>query len=358
MALPFAVSSSQRVVLVALAGSAALHAAVIVGSPAADPAPVEIDTPAYTAHLQPASAAAPAAVKPKVPKTRRRAPAPAPVEAVIAQVPSPPEETAPDAMSEPRAGAGPMPLDEEAPAPPASQPEPPEVVAMAAPVALAALPDLPRFDPAALPARVSILYDLNSAFADGTAEYTWSRDGDRYSITGEAVAQGFFAMFLEGRIRQESHGRVTSEGLRPDAFTERRGNTQEEGLAFDWDKRTVTFQRGDATRTGALTDDTVDWLSMIFQLAHTPPRGSVLPMRVFTQRRMYAFQLKVVGVETMHLPMGNMQTLHLHHDGEKPEEAVDVWLGIDQNYLPVKMRYPIAKNRLVIEQTARRITSR
>ena len=354
MALPFAVSSSQRVVLVALAGSAALHAAVIVGSPAAEPAPVEIDTPAYTAHLQSASAATPATVKPKAPKPRRHAPAPAPVEAVIAQAPSPLEEAAPDAMAD----AGPMHQEEESPAPPASPPEPPEVVAMAAPAAPAALPDLPRFDPAALPARVSILYDLNSAFADGTAEYTWSRDGDRYSITGEAVAQGFFAMFLEGRIRQESHGRVTSEGLRPDAFTERRGNTQEEGLAFDWDKRTVTFQRGDATRTGALTDDTVDWLSMIFQLAHTPPRGSVLPMRVFTQRRMYTFQLKVVGVETMHLPLGNTQTLHLHHDGDKPEEAVDVWLGIDQNYLPVKMRYPVAKNRLVVEQTARRITSR
>jgi hypothetical protein len=36
---------------------------------------------------------------------------------------------------------------------------------------------------------------------------------------------------------------------------------------------------------------------------------------------------------------------------------VDVWLGIEQNYLPVKMRYPIAKNRLVVEQTARRITT-
>jgi Protein of unknown function (DUF3108) len=352
MALPFTFSSSQRVVLMALAGSAALHAAVIVGSPTGDLMPVEIDVPAYTAHLQPAATAEPATVKPKASKPRRRAPSPARIQEVIAQA-MPPEEAAPEAMAD----AGPMPLEEEALSLPASQPDPPEVVALAAPMAPAPLPDLPRFDPAALPARVTILYDLNSAFADGTAEYTWSREGDRYSITGEAVAQGFFAMFLEGRIHQESHGRVTAEGLRPDTFSERRGNTPGEGLAFDWDKRTVTFQRGDATRTGALTEDTVDWLSMIFQLAHTPPKGSVLPMRVFTQRRMYAFQLKVVGVETMHLPMGNTQTLHLHHDGEKPEEAVDVWLGIDQNYLPVKMRYPIAKNRLIVEQTARRITS-
>ena len=244
------------------------------------------------------------------------------------------------------------------PDPQSPPPEPPEVVALAAPSAPAPVADLPRFDPAALPARVTILYDLNSAFADGTAEYTWSRDGDRYEIKGEAMAQGFFALFLEGSIRQESRGRVTAEGLRPDAFSERRGNSQEEGLAFDWEKRTVTFHRGDASRTGALTDDTVDWLSMIFQLAHTPPKGDVLPMRVFTQRRMYAFKLQVVSVETLHLPLGSTETLHLRHEGEMPEEAVDVWLGIDQNYLPVKMRYRIAKNRLVVEQTARRITSR
>ena len=353
MALELAFSPSQRATLVALAGSAALHGAVIVGSSVPDHAPVDLDAPTYTARLVAANAAEAKVAKPapKVVKARPRATLKPPVEEIVAVAPSPSEEAAPAPMAEGEpellSGAAPEPA-----------PEPPEVVAFAAPAAPAALAELPGFDPGALPARVTILYDLSSAFADGTAEYTWTREGDRYAIKGEAMAQGFFALFLEGSIRQESHGRVTPEGLRPDAFSERRGNTQEEGLAFDWDKRTVTFQRGDSSRTGALTDDTVDWLSMIFQLAHTPPRGSVLPMRVFTQRRMYAFKLQVVGVETLHLPLGSTQTLHLRHEGERPDEAVDVWLGTDQNYLPVKMRYPVAKNRLIVEQTARRITTR
>jgi len=345
MALELAFSPSQRATLVALAGSAALHGAVIVGSSVPDHAPVDLDAPTYTARLVAANATEAIIAKPapKAAKARPRATPRPPVEEIVALAPSTSEEAAPAPMEE----AGPELLSDAAPEP-APAPEPPDIVALAAPAAPAASADLPSFDPGALPAHVTILYDLNSAFADGTAEYTWSREGDHYAIKGEAMAQGFFALFLEGSIRQESHGRVTPEGLRPDAFSERRGNTQE-GLAFDWDKRTVTFQRGDSSRTGALTDDTV---------AHTPPRGSVLPMRVFTQRRMYAFKLQVVGVETLHLPLGSTQTLHLRHEGEKPDEAVDVWLGTDQNYLPVKMRYPVAKNRLIVEQTARRITTR
>jgi hypothetical protein len=35
-----------------------------------------------------------------------------------------------------------------------------------------------------------------------------------------------------------------------------------------------------------------------------------------------------------------------------------VWLGIDQHYLPVKMRYPVAKMRLMVEQSAARISER
>jgi hypothetical protein len=35
-----------------------------------------------------------------------------------------------------------------------------------------------------------------------------------------------------------------------------------------------------------------------------------------------------------------------------PSEVVDVWLGIEQNYLPVKLRYPVARNRLMVEQVA------
>jgi hypothetical protein len=209
----------------------------------------------------------------------------------------------------------------------------------------------------ALPPRITIDYQLSSAFADGHATYRWSRDGDSYQVEAEAQAEGFFALFLEGRIIQESRGTLTSAGLRPERFSERKPGGPPEGLEFDWVGRQVTFDRNGEKKTSTLADNTVDWLSMIFQLAHRPPQGEATEMRVFTQRKMYAFKLQVLGTETIDIPMGRVRALHLRHIDPDDASQVDVWLGVDQYYVPVKMRYPVAKNRLTVEQVATRITS-
>jgi hypothetical protein len=95
---------------------------------------------------------------------------------------------------------------------------------------------------------------------------------------------------------------------------------------------------------------------MIFQLAHVPPTTGAQELQVFTQRRMYRFRLQVLGIEEIDIPLGKVRALHLRHeDPAKSAEAVDVWLGVDQHYLPVKLRYPVARNRLVVEQVATRL---
>jgi hypothetical protein len=210
-----------------------------------------------------------------------------------------------------------------------------------------------------MPPELSIEYHLTSAVADGRAAYHWDRDGDSYRIRGEAEAEGFFTLFLEGRVLQESRGTVTATGLRPERFTEQRPNAGEEGLRFDWDARKVTFERNGEARTTPLEDNTVDWLSMIFQLAHTPPSDRALDLQVFTQRRLYRFKLEVLGIEEIDIPLGRVRALHLRHlDPTRGDESVDVWLGIDQYNLPVKMRYPVARNRLMVDQVATRVSAR
>src|SRR5437867_3623424 len=81
-----------------------------------------------------------------------------------------------------------------------SEPKP-EKVALAEQAAPVPALEPPKFPVQGLPARLSITYALTSSFADGRATDDWSRDGDRYEITSEAEAVGFFALFLEGRIR-------------------------------------------------------------------------------------------------------------------------------------------------------------
>jgi hypothetical protein len=339
-----------RITALALGVSAAVHAAVFVGVPGSLQA-LDGGGAAYTASLDPAapeagSAAPPPTSAPKRARARVRAHA---LEPLLDPVQPELVAAADPALIEPL----PLPAPAPAPAPPAK----PEVVAMAAPAAPVPALEPPAFPVAALPANISITYSLTSSFADGRAVYHWSRDGDTYSIRSEAEAIGFFTLFLEGRILQESRGTVTPTGLRPESFTERKPNTAAEGLQFDWAGNKVTFDRNNEKKTEPLEGNTVDWLSMIFQMAHMPPSGESYDLRVYTQRRLYQFHLKILGEEEIEIPLGKVKAIHLQHLDADASQVVDVWLGVAQHYLPVKLRYPVARNRLTVEQVATRVAA-
>lgn len=335
---PAALLSRYRVLALAVLASAALHAAVMVGMPPRIAAIEDEASPLYEATLD-VAALAPAPPPPRPAAPRRPRPRP--------PVVLPPDALAALPATATDAGPGLLP----APVLHAA----PEILALAQPAVPIKSLEPPTFPVEALPPKVEIDYQLTSAFADGRATYRWERQGDEYRIRGEAEAEGFFTLFLEGRIVQESHGTVGPAGLRPERFSEQRPNASEEGLTFDWGGRTVTFKRGTDARTTPLADNTVDWLSMIFQLAHAPPSAEAHELQVFTQRRMYRFSLKVLGVEQIDIPLGRVRALHLRHEDAAQEANVDVWLGVDQHYLPVKLRYPVARNRLMVDQVATRV---
>jgi len=343
-----------RAVLAALALSALVHAAVLVGVPnrAADPGDDDSGGPEYTATLDaeaaPVAAPAPAA-KPAPRHVARARPKFRPIAV--------PDEIAPLASGTlEQQMEAPLiePVMPDAVPPEAADSPAPDKIALAQPAAPVPALQPPRFPVDALPPSLSIDYKLTSAFADGRARYTWSREGDDYTIEGEAEAQGFFALFLEGRLRQESTGKVTPQGLRPDRFEEHKpGNPIAEGIRFDWASGKAILDKGDnKPKTVDIAGNTVDWLSMIFQLAHSPPTGDAYDLRVFTQRRFYEFHLLLLGVEEIEIPLGKVRALHLRHIDPQDQSVIDVWLGIDQHYLPVKLRYPVARNRLMVEQVA------
>lgn len=347
-----------RAVLVALAVSLAVHAVVVAGLPSYPPLDRQVIA-AYTATLEPAAVIAPppAAVpapapRPVRPKSRPKAPPFVPE--LLSSISAAEIAALPELASAPELAAA----AEAATAAAAPEPPQPEVVALAQPAAPVKALEPPTFPAEALPAALAIDYQLTSAIADGRATYEWRRDGDHYRISGEAEATGFFTLFLEGRVLQESRGTVTAAGLRPERFREKKPQGAEEGLDFDWAAGQVTFDRGTERRTTPLAGNTVDWLSMIFQLAHMPPATQSVDMEVFTQRRMYRFTLRVLGVEEIEIPIGRVKALHLRHEPADAKEAVDVWLGVDYHHLPVKMRYPVARNRLMVDQVATSVTSR
>ena len=357
--------SRYRVAAAAVLVSALVHAAVMLGVPQHLSNIDDDKPPLYEATLQAVDTDAPPRATPAPPPAPvsrpRRASSPHPRSRIAPPAPPPVEIPSPLApLAQEPVLPGPAMLAQAPTIPEPRAPGPqmsPERIALAQPAVPVRSLEPPPFPVEALPPRITIDYKLTSALADGTATYRWSRDGDSYRVDAEAEAQGFFALFLEGRILQESRGTMTSAGLRPERFSERKPGGPPEGLEFDWVGRQVTFDRNGEKKTTALTDNTVDWLSMIFQLAHTPPTSQAFDMQVFTQRRMYKFHLNVLGVEDIDIPLGKVRAQHLRHvDPENPNEVVDVWLGVDQHYLPVKLRFPVARNRLMVDQVATKIS--
>jgi hypothetical protein len=107
-----------------------------------------------------------------------------------------------------------------------------------------------------------------------------------------------------------------------------------------------------------LSANSVDWLSMIFQLAAAPPTGEAFDLQVYTQRKLYKFHLRSLGIEEIEVPIGRVRARHLQHVDSESGEIVDVWVGIDQHNLPVKLRFPVARNRIMVEQVATDISER
>ena len=197
-----------RAAFLALAISALVHAAVFVSIPnRSDANPGDEAAPASTYSATLEGDAVPAAAAPKpapraAPKRVARArPAFHPVAV--------PEEIAPIAADSilPQMD---VPVIEPVAASPAQDgaQSPPEKIALAQPAVPVPALAPPQFDSEALPPRLSIEYKLTSAFADGQAKYSWRRDGDSYTVNGEAEAIGFFALEASHSARAAARSRL------------------------------------------------------------------------------------------------------------------------------------------------------
>ena len=158
---------------------------------------------------------------------------------------------------------------------------------------------------------------LTSAFADGRA--TLHLEARRRQLHDRRRGRGrglLHAIPRGAPAARRARGTVTARG--PAARPLHRAQARQS------DRRgpPVRLGRGQGRRsTGRqasqdrvdIAGNTVDWLSMIFQLAHVPPSGDSYDLRVYTQRRFYEFHLMVLGAEEIEIPLGKVRALHLRH---------------------------------------------
>ena len=167
--------------------------------------------------------------------------------------------------------------------------------------------------------------------------------GREYELTSNAKGVGIVALLARGQtLRRESRGTIGAEGLQPKSFVEERGANYRLSAEFDWTGRQVTLTDAKGERSQEpLAVGTQDRMSMPYQVAFMPGAPPAeLSIQVADGRRLSGYAFKLVGTETVTVGIGDIKALHYAKVATPSDPtAFDLWLGIDQQLLPVRVSY-------------------
>jgi len=190
-----------------------------------------------------------------------------------------------------------------------------------------------------LPPRVDLAYKVflgTQGFQIGDATYRFEHDGDRYRIATVGQARGLAALIVRGTGKVESHGRITSDGLRPYEFAIERGSADKREVAFfDWDAGNVVLHDGERAH---LEPPTYDPLTILWQPYFAPPGTADQTFGIATTRKVGRYTLKLQEEETIAWRRGDIVTQRWHQRSDDGKTEAWFWLAPSMHYIPIKMR--------------------
>lgn len=252
----------------------------------------------------------------------------------------------------PQRPAAPPPAPEPLPAvavesTPADTPaQPPETQELPAPQSLAQEQELPPAqEPAAASLPVQLPDPARLSFAvtgqakgfnySAQAELTWQHADGRYQARQEV------SLFLLGTRAQSSEGRITSQGLEPERFTDKARKTQSAQLDFGSGLAHFSDGSPDAPIAPGAQDRLSVFLQLAALLAAAPQNyaeGTELVFTTVSARRADLWTLRVRQTETLELPAGDMAALRLDKlPREGDDQRASLWLAPALQYLPVRI---------------------
>jgi hypothetical protein len=232
------------------------------------------------------------------------------------------------------------------------EPSPPQAMAQApepslpAPPPTPVAPTMPPTDLRAdFPARIDLVYSVyrgTQGLLLGKTTHTWNIVENHYLLTSTTEASGLFSLFYSGRYVMTSRGELTPAGLKPISFWIQRGQSSErtEIADFNWATNTLRYGKYDDLHNAPLIEGSQDQLSALYQLAFTAPHSGRVSVAITTGRKLNQYTYQVVGEETLQTPLGALRTEHLA-SVQAPQDSNgsgDIWLAIDQHYLPVRFK--------------------
>ena len=156
-------------------------------------------------------------------------------------------------------------------------------------------------------------------------------------------------------LKQTSEGTLTKTGLQPLNFSYTLGNKTDKTrkAKFDWANHTITHETSKGTSTDPLNEGAQDMLSFMYQFMYVAPLQK-MAIYVSNGKKLKEYDYSFEGEELVASKGGEFKALHLVHANADTEDKTEVWLALDYQYLPVKIR-KTDKEGKVYELVATRI---
>ncbi|TFW00949.1 DUF3108 domain-containing protein [Oxalobacteraceae bacterium OM1] len=191
---------------------------------------------------------------------------------------------------------------------------------------------------------------------EGNAVVQWTAGDRKFTLATEARAA------LLGKILDsKSEGLIDEHGLAPLSFVEKRFRRDQTVTTFDRTAGTIRFSTTEQTLP--IQPGEQDRNSAVWQLAGVAraapgkfKAGSEWTFLVAGQRDADPWTFKVVRQEKIRTPLGEISAVHVIKEppADSKEQQVDIWLGPQHEWYPVRIRYTDADGDY-IEQSLNQI---
>ena len=179
---------------------------------------------------------------------------------------------------------------------------------------------------------------------------------EQYQIKWLTQPSGVAALFI-GDLLQTSEGELTKAGLRPKQYIYQFGNKADKARSaiFDWQAKKVTLQTSKGLKTEDLAEGAQDLLSFMYQFMYVAPLQA-MQIAITNGKKMRVYDYAFAGEENVNSALGELKTVHIVHTGSGDEDKTELWLAIDYQFVPVKIRKTEAEGK-VYELLATRINT-
>lgn len=206
---------------------------------------------------------------------------------------------------------------------------------------------------------VTVSYNLmRSGITLAELTDTLSFDNQHFAIKSNGKGIGLLSLIPNAQIARSSEGDVEPFGLRPTHYREERGNKDRSlGADFDWAARRLTLSDNKEHEQIELPPGSLDRLSFPYSFAFLPKPPERLRLAMTDGRHLSTYEFKLIGRETITTPLGTQPALRYTRLREGDDPEFDLWLGVDQHLLPLRIVFT-DKDGGHFEQVVTRIDQR